>query len=86
MFFSCNFNQLSFDFHCYQDVFYRANHVLEDIIKSSLLHYGNFFMITWEFLLIAHKISIYELNFNFTNIYLAYHKIMVYYIDIFTFK
>ena len=25
--------------------------------------------------------GIYELNFNFTNIYFAYHKIMVYYID-----
>ena len=42
-------------------------------------HYGNFSMITWEFLFITYQISIYELNFNFTNIYLAYHKIMVYY-------
>ena len=38
-------------------------------------------MTTWDFLLIAYSISIYDLNFNFTNIYLAYHKIMVYYID-----
>ena len=45
------------------------------------LHYGNFSMITWEFLLITYIIYIYELNFNFTNIYFAYHKIMVYYID-----
>ena len=49
-------------------------------------------MITWEFLLITYLISIYELNFNFTNNCLAYHKIMVYYIDfcenvaVFTFK
>ena len=38
-------------------------------------------MITWEFLLITYRISNYEINFNFTNIYLAYHKIMVYHID-----
>ena len=40
-------------------------------------HYGNFSMITWE----SYYISIYELNSNFTNIYLANHKIMDFYID-----
>ena len=44
-------------------------------------HYGNFSIITWEFLLIAYKIFINELDYNFTSIYLAFHKIMFYYID-----
>ena len=45
------------------------------------VHYGNFSMIPLKFLSITYLISIYELKFNFTNIYLAYHKIMVYSID-----
>ena len=35
----------------------------------------------WNLFKLHIKIYIYELKFNFTNIYHAFHKIMVYYID-----